>query len=89
MYYIEFFQNFLKYKMFICNSYDNNNKKAFKQRHLLSCHGNIPAEDNEEDRSLCQVHSSRLHNDTHVPCSLQSLKAKCIYLHIFENRDIS
>ncbi len=23
-------------------------------------------------RSLCQVHSKRLHNDTHVPCSLQS-----------------
>ncbi len=24
------------------------------------------------DRSLCQVHSKRLHNDTHVSCSLQS-----------------
>ncbi len=24
------------------------------------------------DRSLCQVHFKRLHNDTHVPCSLQS-----------------
>ncbi len=43
----------------ICNSYANNNKKTFmtlKQRHLLTHtvlrHGNIPAEDNEEIRSL-------------------------------------
>ncbi len=32
---------------------------------VLRCHGNIPAEDNEEDCSLCQVHSKQLHNDTH------------------------
>ncbi len=29
-------------------------------------------------RSLCQVHSKRLHNDTHVPCSLQSPHSKGI-----------
>ncbi len=30
------------------------------------------------DRSLHQVHSKRLHNDTHVPCSLQSPHSKGI-----------
>ncbi len=46
--------------MFIYNCYANNNKKVLmtlKQRHLLidtvlRCHGNMPADDNEEIISL-------------------------------------
>ncbi len=38
--------------MFICNSYDNNNKDIWHLNLLthtvLRCHGNIPAEDDEE-----------------------------------------
>ncbi len=38
--------------MFICNSYANNNKKtcmpAKSADTVLRCHGNMPAEDNEE-----------------------------------------
>ncbi len=46
---------------------------------MLRCLGNIPAEDNEEMTPLlCQVHSKRLHNGTHVPCSLQSPHSKGI-----------
>ncbi len=38
--------------MFICNSYDNNNKKTNDIKTMLFCHGNIPAEDYVEIRSL-------------------------------------
>ncbi len=69
-----FYIIYKKYRLFLCWCPSAN----LLMHTVLRFHGNIPAEDNEEDRSLCQVHSSRLHNDTHVPCSLQSLHSKGI-----------
>ncbi len=39
---------------------------------VLRCHGNIPSEDYEKITLPSPSAFQRLHNDTHVPCSLQS-----------------